>query len=110
MKRHDNPLTPEQIAVVPDSAIDFSEIPELDEDFWREADRTSPTAPSRLRYASRLPCWLISKLRKGYQTRINKVLERYIRSLQRLHPPGWLIGTDWQGHPDDAMMRVTSAV
>ncbi|MCY4485076.1 MAG: hypothetical protein OXC12_19565 [Spirochaetaceae bacterium] len=48
MNKHEDPLTPEQIAAVPDSAIDFSEVPELDEDFWREADlippdRTEPT-------------------------------------------------------------------
>ena len=107
MKRHDNPLTPEQIAVVPDSAIDFSEIPELDEDFWREAE---PNQSDRTEQVTlRIKASVLAHFKasgKGYQTRINKVLERYIRSLQRLHPPGWLIGTDWQGHPDDAIMRV----
>ena len=53
MKRHDNPLTPEQIAVVPDSAIDFSEIPELDEDFWREAE---PNQSDRTEQVTLLAC------------------------------------------------------
>ncbi len=43
--RYDSPLATEQIAAVRDEDIDFSDIPELDEDFWRraelvEADRT----------------------------------------------------------------------
>ncbi|MCY3809045.1 MAG: 3-oxoacyl-ACP synthase [Gemmatimonadetes bacterium] len=46
--RYDSPLAPEQIAAVRDEDIDFSDIPELDEDFWRraelvEADRTDRT-------------------------------------------------------------------
>ena len=38
MTGHDKPLTPEQIAKVKDEDIDFSDIPELDETFWREAE------------------------------------------------------------------------
>ena len=42
MNRYDSPLTPEQIAAVKDEEIDFSDIPELDEDFWREAELKLP--------------------------------------------------------------------
>ena len=38
MTRHDKPLTPDRIAAVKDEDIDFSDIPELDETFWREAE------------------------------------------------------------------------
>lgn len=38
MTRHDKPLTPDRIAAVKDEDIDFSDIPELDEEFWREAE------------------------------------------------------------------------
>ena len=38
MPRHDKPLTPDRIAAVRDADIDFSDIPELDEAFWREAE------------------------------------------------------------------------
>ena len=38
MTRQGKPLAPEQIAKVKDEDIDFSEIPELDEGFWREAE------------------------------------------------------------------------
>ena len=42
MTRHDSPLAPEQIAAVTDKEIDFSDIPELDEDFWRNAELIQP--------------------------------------------------------------------
>ena len=38
MTGHDRPLTPERIGTVKDEDIDFSDIPELDEVFWREAE------------------------------------------------------------------------
>ena len=38
MTGHDRPLTPDRIAAVRDEDIDFSDIPELDEAFWREAE------------------------------------------------------------------------
>ena len=42
MKKHDKPLTPRQIAAVKDHDIDFSDIPELDDDFWRNAELVEP--------------------------------------------------------------------
>ena len=42
MEKHDKPLTPRQIAAVRDQDIDFSDIPELDEDFWRNAELVEP--------------------------------------------------------------------
>ena len=38
MKRYDKPLTLEEIGEVKDEDIDFSDIPELDEDFWENAE------------------------------------------------------------------------
>ncbi len=56
------PLTPAGIASVEDAEIDFDDIPELDADFWREAetaapDRTERTgrAPERHTRAQRRP-------------------------------------------------------
>ena len=42
MKRYDSPLTPEQTAATKDEDIDFSDIPELDETFWRQAHLVEP--------------------------------------------------------------------
>ncbi len=48
MSTYGKPLTLEQIAPVEDREIDFSDIPELDDAFWKRAkllkpDRTEPT-------------------------------------------------------------------
>ena len=42
MRKHDKPLTPRQIATARDQDIDFSDIPELDDDFWRNAELVEP--------------------------------------------------------------------
>lgn len=42
MKRYDSPLAPEQIAAIKDEDIDFSDVPELDETFWRQARLVEP--------------------------------------------------------------------
>ena len=42
MRKHDKPLTPKQIAAAKDQDIDFSDIPELDDDFWRNAELVEP--------------------------------------------------------------------
>lgn len=42
MRKHDKPLTPRQIAAARDQDIDFSDIPELNEDFWRNAELVEP--------------------------------------------------------------------
>ncbi|MDE2795547.1 MAG: hypothetical protein OXL34_12065 [Gemmatimonadota bacterium] len=41
-ERYDSPLAPEQIGAVKDEDIDFSDIPELDEDFWKRAELVQP--------------------------------------------------------------------
>ena len=51
MSKHTKPLTPKQIAAVKDEDIDYSDIPELAEEFWAEAtlveaDRSRPRRPS----------------------------------------------------------------
>lgn len=44
---HDSLLTPEQLAKVKDEDIDFSDIPELDEEFWERADLVEPDHADR---------------------------------------------------------------
>ena len=46
-KRFSEELTPAQIAALPDDQIDTSDIPELDEAFWRNARLVEPRAPSQ---------------------------------------------------------------
>ncbi len=42
MSGYDKPLTPRQIAATKDENIDFSDIPELDETFWQQAELVEP--------------------------------------------------------------------
>ena len=42
MTKYNKPVIPEQIAEIEDEDIDFSDIPELDESFWAEAELVMP--------------------------------------------------------------------
>ena len=81
MNKYDKPLTPAQIAATKDEDIDFSDIPELDETFWREAKLVKPDLTEQV--TMRIKRSVLDYFRapgKGYQTRINRVLESYVRA------------------------------
>ena len=81
MKDYDKALTPAQIAMVKDEDIDFSDVPELGEDFWREATLVEPDRSEQV--TMRIKRSVLDYFRaggKGYQTRINRVLESYVRA------------------------------
>ena len=48
MNEHDGPLIPAEIAARKDENIDFSEIPELDDDFWQQAELVEPDLSEKL--------------------------------------------------------------
>ena len=79
----DSPMTPArkrklaQLAARRDSEIDFSEIPPLQESFWKNAVRNPFYRPVKQQLTVRLDADVIAWLRrqgKGYQTRLNRVL------------------------------------
>jgi uncharacterized protein (DUF4415 family) len=79
----DSPITPArkrklaQLAERPDAEIDFSDIPPLQESFWRNAVRNPFYRPVKQQLTVRLDADVVAWLRqqgKGYQTRLNKVL------------------------------------
>ena len=81
MKRYDRPLTPDEIDAVEDENIDFSDIPELDEQFWRRAELVEPDRTEQV--TIRVKRSVLDYFRapgKGYQTRMNQVLESYVRA------------------------------
>ena len=81
MSRYVKPLTPAQIAATKDENIDFSDIPELDETFWQEAELVEPDLTEQI--TMRVKRSVLDYFRvpgKGYQTRINRVLESYVRA------------------------------
>ena len=74
-------LAPAEIAAVGDAGIDFGDIPELDETFWREAELVEPDPTERI--TLRVKRSVLDHFRtpgRGYQTRINRVLESYVRA------------------------------
>lgn len=81
---YDRPLTPEELAQLTDDDIDFSDIPELDDEFWKNAVLVPPraTTPVTLRVKdSVLEAFKADG--KGYQTRMNAVLEAYVRAMKK---------------------------
>ncbi len=79
----DTPMTPARkrklarLASLPDSEIDFSEIPPLKESFWKNAVRNPFYRPVKQQLTIRLDADVVAWLRrqgKGYQTRLNQVL------------------------------------
>jgi uncharacterized protein (DUF4415 family) len=65
-----------------DKDIDTSDIPELDEEFFRKADlRVPPKQPVTLRLDADVLIWFKSQ-GQGYQTRINKLLRSYMEAQQ----------------------------
>lgn len=81
MKRHDKPLTLKELGEVKDEDIDFSDIPELDDEFWKNAKVVEPDRTEQV--TLRIKRSVLDFFRasgKGYQTRINRVLETYVRA------------------------------
>ncbi len=83
MNRFDKALTPKEISTIKDHDIDFSDIPELDDNFWKNAKLVQPDKTERITLRVKLSVLEHFKENgKGYQTRINQVLESYVRSSQ----------------------------
>jgi uncharacterized protein (DUF4415 family) len=88
------PLTAEQkaeLAALADRPIDYSDIPPLDESFWKNAVRNpfyKPTkTPTTIRVDSDVLAWFKHQ-GKGYQTRMNAILrEAMLRSRPETRKP-----------------------
>ena len=83
-KRYDRPMTEAEIAATTDRDIDFSDIPELDEAFWQNAQLVEPDRTQSVTLRVKKSVLEAYKAQgKGYQTRMNAVLETYARSLTK---------------------------
>ena len=71
-----------EIEAIKDEDIDYSDIPELDESFWTNAKLVEPdtTQHVTLRIKKSVLAHFKAQGAKGYQTRINAVLESYVRA------------------------------
>ena len=79
----------EALSKRPDSEIDCSDIPELDENFWKNAISNPFYKPTKqvttVRIDSDVMQWLKAQ-GKGYQTRMNKILRDAMLSELKNHP------------------------
>lgn len=84
MTKYDKALSPAEIKAIRDEDIDFSDIPELDETFWQNAELIKPDRTEQI--TLRIKRSVLDHFKaagKGYQTRINQVLESYVRAQER---------------------------
>ena len=74
----------ERLERMPDEEIDTSDIPELDEEFFRHAKVCLPAGKQlvSLRIDNEVLDWF-RRQGKGYQTRINAVLRAYVQAHRR---------------------------
>ncbi len=70
-----------EIDAIKDEDIDTSDIPEYGEEFWKNASVIFPEKkePITIRLNHKVISWF-KKRGKGYQSRINSVLESYVNS------------------------------
>ncbi|WP_111565041.1 BrnA antitoxin family protein [Rhizobium sp.] len=83
-QRYDKELSPEELTALADEDIDTSDIPELDDSFWSKAELVEREGTEQV--TLRIKKSVLQFYRssgKGYQTRMNAVLESYARSLKK---------------------------
>lgn len=84
MNEYDKALGRAEIASIKDENIDFSDIAELDETFWQQAKLIEPDRTEQITLRVKRSVLAYFKASgKGYQTRINRVLESYVRAQDR---------------------------
>jgi len=71
----------------PDSEIDFSDIPQLTEEQWKNAERGRFYRPVKRQITARVDADVLAWLKgqgKGYQSRINAILRREMLAAHRV--------------------------
>ena len=79
-KRYKKELAAEELAALPDTEIDTSDIPELGEAFWRNARVVMPEDRRRVQVTAKFDAEVVNWFKKqgsGYQARMNTVLRSY---------------------------------
>lgn len=70
-----------RVDAMADTDIDYSEIPELDKEFWKNAQLVMPE--NKVKVTMRLDPDVLNWFKmqgKGYQTKINAILKSYIQA------------------------------
>jgi uncharacterized protein (DUF4415 family) len=79
------PLTAKELAALPDSEIDFSDIPEATDEWFARARVVYPHERKQ-QLTVRLDADVVDFFRakgKGYQTRMNEVLRTYVEAMRK---------------------------
>jgi len=86
--KYSKPLTPEEIAALEDKDIDLSDIPELDEKFWREARKIEhPTARKSVHLKLDEDVFdYFKRGGKGHISRMQAVLRAYVDAKSKKAP------------------------
>jgi len=81
-KKYKRPLTLKELAKRPDSEIDFSDIPELDEYFWKNAKVTPPRNKPNvsLRLDHETIAYFKKQNPKGYTSKMAAILAAYVEA------------------------------
>ena len=83
-KPYKKELSAKEVAAVADKDIDYSDIPPLDDDFWSNARLVEPDRTQQV--TLRVKKSVLDAFKstgKGYQTRMNAVLESYAKTLTK---------------------------
>ncbi len=82
-KPYTRPLTSEELLALGDRDIDYSDIPALREEFWKNAKVVMPEKTEQITLRVKKSVLEAYKATgKGYQTRMNAVLESFARTLK----------------------------
>ena len=74
-----------RLEAMPDSSIDTSEMPEIGDEFFLNAELQRPPKQAvTMRLDADVLAWL-KEQGEGYQTRINKLLRAYMQAQQKRH-------------------------
>lgn len=74
-----------KIDALPERHIDYSDIPELTDDFWENARLAKPPKKRALtvRYDTEIIDYFKSHIGQGYQSKMNAILKAYIEYEKR---------------------------
>ncbi len=80
MPKYDKPLTAEELAALDDKDIDFSDQPEMSEEFWSTAKVVMPKPKDVTQVTAKFDREVVDWFKqqgRGYQARMNAVLRAY---------------------------------
>ncbi len=80
-------LTLEELAALPDEAINTSDIPELDENFWANARVVMPKERGKTQITAKFDADMVEWFKRqgrGYQGRMNAVLRSFYEAKRDL--------------------------